>query len=722
MRPRPAGEEGAALVTVLVLVVVLTVMGVAMVDLMLAEIAIAFGQGDAVAAQYMAEAGVARALYELDLNAGWAGAADTLGDGSYQVAVTSTGPVRLIRSTGVRGAGRQFLTAAVRLVPRFALVTVLGNTTVTVGGPQSGLEVENTFPSDASRALHANNRLGAATAVSVNQAGASIVGGVTANGAIGGIACATWPWTCDPAAGLLRFPRLDMDSADPAAYRSRARSTIDPVDGLNLYFRGGDPTSRCGAPGWGFGPLETQRCWDRYVHDRGGAVGGLIQNAAFYVEFNPGERTRYTVSSFPITHRGSTSASNGLGSTTLTIVRPAGVILGDVMVAAVAVRGGSAALIANVPAGWTPIPGGANPIDNGTTLKLAVYYKVAAAVEPASYTWTFDSSRRATGGIQAYINVDTADPIDVALGQATPDGTDHATPSVTTTLDGAMVVASFAVAAGATWAPQTAGLIERYDVTSNPAGPPFSRMASEGTDQLQAAAGVTGTKVSRASQSEVGAAHILALAPRRVTVDCVGLAASARETLCLRSRPATSSAGVVVYPASVPVQVTGMIGVFRRSGGSVVGDIHVEEPSLRTADYSHVSLTGDPALVAAGQIRIVSSGAAVLPRTVAVMGIVYTFAGLDNPGGGCVPPSPCSDDLQGSGAIGIDVQHGADGVGLTVAGWIMSNGEIRLVDAAANTAGVRVAYDGAVLDVLPPAFDPLATGNAVLRLSWSSND
>lgn len=717
------GESGAALVTVLVLVVVLTVMGVAMVDLALTEVAVAFGQGDALAAQYIAEAGVARALHELDLNAQWAGVTDTLGDGQYEVSVASAGPVRTIRSTGTRGAGRQVLTAAVRIAPRFTLSAVVGNTTVAVGGPQSGLRLENTFPSAGARAVHANNRLGQATAIAVDPAGAVLIGGVTANGTIAGITCATWPWACDPAAGLLRFPRLDMDSADPASYRSRARTTTDPIDGLNLYFRGGDPASRCMAAGWGFGPRQTQRCWDRYVHDRGGAIGALIANPVFYVEFNTAERTQYALSTLTITHRASRSAGNGGGASTLLIARPAGVVLNDVMVASIAVRGGAGTGI-TPPVGWTLVPGGANPIDNGTDLRMAVYYKVATAVEPASYTWTFSSSQRASGGIQAYVNVDPADPIDTALGQATLSANNHSTPAVTTSLDGAMLVASFAVASaggGGNWAPQTPGLAERYDVAST-GGPQNLRTASTGTDQLQAAGGATGVKTSRSNNAAPGAAHLLALAPRRITVDCLGLAAGAREALCLRSRPATDSNGVVLYASSVPVQVTGMIGTFRRAGASVAGDINLENLSARTADYAQQSITGDPALVAAGWIRVVSTGAAAFPRSVSVTGVLYAFAGADNPGGGCVPPSTCGDDLLGSGAAGIDVRHGADLVGLTIGGWLMSNGAVTLLDAAANLGSVTVLYDAAAADVLPAAFTPGAVGNVLLPVSWSSND
>jgi|GEM_PF-1760518 len=717
---RPA-EAGAALVTVLILVAVLTVIGVAMVDLVLTEIGIAYTGEDAVAAQYIAEGGVARGLFELDQNAGWAGVTDTLGDGQYQVTVTASGLIRSIESVGTRNAGRQALNAAVKVLPRFMLDSIVGNTTVLLGSGAPGLTVENAFPNDAAVAVHANNRLGAATAATINPAGAVVVGAVTANGPIAGIACATWPWPCDPAAALSRFPRLDMDSADPNSYRNRAIATIDPADGLNLYFRGGAANSRCTAAGWNFNARETQRCWDRYVNSRGGILGTGIASPLYYVEFNADERTQYTISTQTITFRSARRANNGGGSTTLTILRPAGLVANDVMVAAIAVRGGSTTGI-TPPAGWSLVPGGTNPIDNGTTLRLAVYYKVATASEPANYTWTFSASRKASGGIQAYVNVDPGDPIDIALGQATPSSNFHSTPSVATTLDGTMLVASFAAATGNTsWVPQTPGLIERYEAQSTGGGN-GTRTTSEGTEQLQASAGATGVKTSRVGRVAVGAAHIVALVPRRVTVDCLGLAPSARETLCLRSRPATDSNNNVIYALSVPDQVTGMIGAFRRAGGTTEGDIFVENLSLRTADYTHQSLLGYPALVAGGNVRLISSGAAAAPRTFEITGIVYAFAGMDNPGGGCVPPSPCADDLQGSAGTGIDIQHDANLVAVTLRGVVMSNGAILMRDGVANAGSIAVRYDAAVTDVLPGAFMPLSTGNVLLGVSWSSKD
>src|SRR2546427_6593066 len=111
-------EAGSALAVVLVLIVVLTVVGAAMVNNALTEITIAYNTGDSAAAQYAAEAGLSRAMYELSQNAGWAGTTAAIGDGQYVVTVTSSGSVRSITSTGTRGGGRRLLPAAVQAGPQ----------------------------------------------------------------------------------------------------------------------------------------------------------------------------------------------------------------------------------------------------------------------------------------------------------------------------------------------------------------------------------------------------------------------------------------------------------------------------------------------------------------------------------------------------------------------------------------------------------------------------
>src|SRR5207249_2662353 len=93
-----------------------------------------------------------------------------------------------------------------------AAVLVLVGLPTTVGSPSAGLTVSNDYPSSAASAVHANNKLSAPTAVTINTAGASVVGGLTANGVITGVGCPTWAWTCNASAGVRAMPEIDVDS------------------------------------------------------------------------------------------------------------------------------------------------------------------------------------------------------------------------------------------------------------------------------------------------------------------------------------------------------------------------------------------------------------------------------------------------------------------------------------------------------------------------------
>ena len=286
-------QRGSALAVVLVLVVVLTVAGAAMVNTALTEITIAYNTGDSAAAQYAAEAGLSRAMYELSQNAGWTGTTAAIGDAQYVVTMTSSGSVRLITSTGTRGGGRRVLKAAVAAVPQSASTTVLANATATIGSGSTGLTVSNNFPSSSTSAVQANNKLAAPTAMTVNTTGANIIGGLTANGTISGVTCASWAWTCNASASVRAIPEIDMDSAATTSLKYRAQHTFD-ADGKYLYFKGGD-TGRCNSGGaWTFDAAHTQQCWDYYVNSKSGTLGSGISNPVFFVEFNPSETTSYS--------------------------------------------------------------------------------------------------------------------------------------------------------------------------------------------------------------------------------------------------------------------------------------------------------------------------------------------------------------------------------------------------------------------------------------------
>lgn len=140
------------------------------------------------------------------------------------------------------------------------------------------------------------------------------------------------------------------------------------------------------------------------------------------------------------------------------------------------------------PAGWTlsEVNGDGGTLDP----RFAVYYKVAGASEPSTYTFSWNLSCDAQVAILTYRFVDTVTPINIdgSLFSVATTGTQNA-PSVTTTVDNTMVVA--------------AAMVEASTTVSTP-GSTTSRVALESVASVtvslrvvefaQASAGATGAK------------------------------------------------------------------------------------------------------------------------------------------------------------------------------------------------------------------------------------
>jgi YD repeat-containing protein len=204
--------------------------------------------------------------------------------------------------------------------------------------------------------------------------------------------------------------------------------------------------------------------------------------------------------------RAATSASNGAGATSLTLTKPTGTVEGDVMVAQVAVAGGSGTSTAT-PSGWTKIDGK----NNSTSVRSVAYYRVATATEPASWSFGFGSSQDAAGGIAAYSGVKAASVVNAFASGTASSTTAHPAPSVSTTEAGTMVVAMFGLKQGITLSPPE-GMAERWDTASTGATA-SNRITASLADAPQAASGATGTRTATSATAGSSATHLVALTP-----------------------------------------------------------------------------------------------------------------------------------------------------------------------------------------------------------------
>jgi prepilin-type N-terminal cleavage/methylation domain-containing protein len=103
-----------------------------------------------------------------------------------------------------------------------------------------------------------------------------------------------------------------------------------------------------------------------------------------------------TVSRRPAVSAGGTTAA----ATQITLGRPTGTQTSDVLLAQLAVRGGTTTV--TTPNGWTLVQQ-----RSSSELRSLIYRHTAASSDPAGWTWIFNSPRESAGGMAAFAGVGT---------------------------------------------------------------------------------------------------------------------------------------------------------------------------------------------------------------------------------------------------------------------------------------------------------------------------
>ena len=284
-------------------------------------------------------------------------------------------------------------------------------------------------------------------------------------------------------------------TVDFAATASDSDGTVAKVEFFNGTTKlGQDTTAPYGFTWSGVAP-GTYTLTARATDD----LGGTTTSAAVTITVNGN-----TPPSSLITFR-SSSGANGF-SASLVLPQPAGVATGDVLVAVVDVIGAPAV---TPPAGWTLVR--TDIAGSGTTSLLqAVYWHLAGAFEPATWTWTLATAHGASGGILAYSGVDTVNPIMASSGQTAATGTAMIAPSITTTAPNSMLVGLFGITGQRSITPPT-GMTERIEQAL--ANPPGEKVTSEAADTFQASTGPTGPQTATANTTGRNIAQLIAVQP-----------------------------------------------------------------------------------------------------------------------------------------------------------------------------------------------------------------
>jgi len=142
-------------------------------------------------------------------------------------------------------------------------------------------------------------------------------------------------------------------------------------------------------------------------------------------------------------------------------------------------------------------------------MRQTIYWHVAAASEPASYTWNFTANQNAVGGIVAYSGAATTSPS--INGQANGSSNSINAPSVTTVAANSLVVGFFGIAASTTVSPPL-GMLEQAEVSTQASAK--SKVTTEIADSIQAGAGASGPKTATAPSAAANIGQLVALQPK----------------------------------------------------------------------------------------------------------------------------------------------------------------------------------------------------------------
>jgi PKD repeat protein len=313
--------------------------------------------------------------------------------------------------------------------------------------------------------------------------------------------------TASNAGGSNTFTRANYivvagaDTTPPDTFIDSGPSGTTTSTSATFTFSASEPsTFACDLDGGGFAPCSSPKSYSGLS-----ATNHTFQVRATDTATNPdptpATRT-WTVGTggAQIARQTSSTAVNSTATSALTIATPAGTVAGDVLVACVAMNGGT---VRTAPAGWTAIAA----VTSISNPHVYGYYKVAGASEPTP-TWTLSAAVANGGGIARYSGVNNGSPLDGAptTGASATAVTAASVPGVTTVSPNAMVVGCMGINSSSTSVAIATppGLSLAWDVAGK---------RNQLADGVQAAAGPSGTKTWTLSSAREFAGWLVALRP-----------------------------------------------------------------------------------------------------------------------------------------------------------------------------------------------------------------
>jgi len=300
-------------------------------------------------------------------------------------------------------------------------------------------------------------------------------------------------------------------------------------------------------------------------------------------------------------------------ATTLTLTEPAGVAVGDLLVASISIRGTST--VTTVPSGWTLVaksPTTPNTSTNTSATALAWMSYIVRGASAPSYAFTFGAAPSvALGRVAAYRGQAPTSPLDIAVGSSSATNIQSVSVTgLTTTTDDDLLVGMVAGGQEVMW--HNVGTATDPAVTgdqgiSNNSKPPVAAFQTRGNsetatgadtslavyDAVKRTAGATGNLVAF---SFTAASHGLVmgafkLAPPPSVADAWNVNdKTATITLSNSDKTATLTTGVSAGIRSTQARTNGTAGKYYAE--FVVGSNNIGRVGIQTTSASVSSFAG----------------------------------------------------------------------------------------------------------------------------------
>jgi hypothetical protein len=348
---------------------------------------------------------------------------------------------------------------------------------------------------------------------------------------------------------------------------------------------------------------------------------------------------------------------------TITIAKPTGVVLGDIMIVNIGSSTVSFSAFPPAPAGWTLID--ARSLGGGGNTRYgALLYKIATGGEPSSYTFNLDPlSFDTIGAIVAFSGVNTVTPFDVLTGTINLTNTNTVTALTKTTVTANAAVIMFGMAANSIptfsgWNTTSPGpLTELYDYQNF-----LSTVGAAWA--IKPVAGATGNGTATLSGSQRNGGILIALRPTTAPPPTITSISSL-----------TGCAGIPLTITGTNLGTTSAVSI----GGTAVA-------AITAISATSVTVTTGPGTT--GTVIVTTAGG------IATSASTYTFTGPAN------PANPTSNSPQ-CNPTGVTItQTGSAPVGQTWYWQTVTGGTSTANDAATplvvNTSGTYYirSFDG----------------------------